>query len=104
MASVFRQDTGEFRGYMAEPEGPLAGGITYWPFKAWLHSDGKLRSDPEPDSTVTDRVATEPAGTVDIPVQNNESEDVHLIVPPDLVDFIVTHRGFRAAALPPETA
>ena len=62
MASVFRQDTGEFLGYMAEPEGPLAGGITYWPFKAWLHSDGKLRSDPEPDSTVTDRVATEANG------------------------------------------
>jgi hypothetical protein len=28
-------------------EDPLAGGITYWPFKAWPHSDRKLRSEPE---------------------------------------------------------
>jgi hypothetical protein len=35
-----------------------------------------------------------PHVTVDIPVRNNDSADLHLIVPPDLVDFIVTHRAF----------
>ena len=90
MASIYRKDTGELIGHLAWPEGPLAGGITYWPFKAWLHSDGKLRSEPEPgaDETTT-------AVTLNIPVWNNDSADVHLIVPPDLVDFIVTHNGFR---------
>ena len=48
MASVYRQDTGELLGYLTEPEGPFPGGITYWPFKAWVHSDRKLRSEPEP--------------------------------------------------------
>jgi len=32
---------------------------------------------------------------LDIPVSNNGSTDLHLIVPPDLVDFIVTHNAFR---------
>ena len=77
-------------GYLTEPEGPFPGGITYWPFKAWLHSDGKLRSDPEPG---TDE--TTPDVTVDIPARNNDSANVHLIVSPDLVDFIVTHEAFR---------
>ena len=89
MASVYRQDTGELLGYLTEPEGPFPGGITYWPFKAWVHSDAKLRSEPEPG---TDEMA---AVTLDIPVRNNDSADLHLIVPPDLVDFIVTHEAFR---------
>jgi hypothetical protein len=90
MASVYRQDTGELLGYLMEPEDPFPGGITYWPFKAWVHSDRKLRSEPEPG---TDE--TTPAVTVDIPVRNNDSADLHLMVPPDLVDFIVTHEAFR---------
>src|SRR5438045_9147767 len=73
-----------------EPEGPFPGGITYWPFKAWVHSDAKLRSEPEPGMD-----ETTPAVTVDVPVRNNDSTDLHLIVPPDLVDFIVTHKAFR---------
>ena len=44
MASVYRQDTGELIEYLTEPEGPFPGGITCWPFKAWVHSDGALRS------------------------------------------------------------
>jgi len=47
MASVFRQDTGELLGSLTSLEGPLADGITYWPFNAWRHSDGKLHSEPE---------------------------------------------------------
>ena len=92
MASVYRQDTGELLGYLTEPEGPFPGGITYWPFQAWVHADGKLRCEPEPGVS-----ETAPAVTVDIPVRNNDSADVHLIVPPDLVDFVVTHKAFRAA-------
>ena len=38
---------------------------------------------------------TTPAVTVDVPVRNNDSTDQHLIVPPNLVDFIVTHKAFR---------
>jgi hypothetical protein len=95
MASVFRQDTGELIGYLIEPQGPFPGGITYWPFKAWRHSDGKLRSEPEPG---TDEAAPD---TLDIPVQNNASADVHLIVPLELVDFIVTHKAFRSEPPPP---
>ena len=90
MATAFREDTGELLGYLTEPEGPFPGGITYWPFKAWVHSDGELRSEPEPG---TDEMA---AVNLDIPVRNNDSADVHLIVPPDLVDFIVTHKPFRS--------
>ena len=90
MATAFRQDTGELLGYLTEPEGPFPGGITYWPFKAWVHSDAKLRSEPEPGMD-----ETTPAVTVDVPVRNNDSTDLHLIVPPDLVDFIVTHKAFR---------
>lgn len=89
MASVYRQDTGEFLGYMTEPEGPLARGITDWPFKAWRHPDGSLRSEPGGTNANED-----PAATLDIPLRNADSSDVHLIVPPDLVDFIVTHRHF----------
>jgi hypothetical protein len=89
MASVYRQDTGELLGYMTEPEGPFPGGITYWPFKAWVHSGGEFRSEPEPGTDETTRVVT-----LDIPVRNNDSADLHLIVPPDLVDFIVTHMAF----------
>ena len=70
MATAFRQDTGELLGYLTEPEGPFPGGITYWPFKAWVHSDAKLRSEPEPG---TDE--TMPGVTVDVPVRNNESAD-----------------------------
>jgi hypothetical protein len=88
MATAFREDTGELLGYLTEPEGPFPGGITSWPFNAWVHSDEKLRSEPEPGMGDTPHV------TVDIPVQNNDSADLHLIVPPDLVDFIVTHRAF----------
>ena len=87
MATVFRQDTGELLGYLTEPEGPFPGGITSWPFKAWVHSDAKLRSEPEPGMD-----ETTPAVTVDVPVRNNDSTDLHLIVLPDLVDFIVTIR------------
>ena len=59
MATAFRQDTGELLGYLTEPEGPFPGGITYWPFKAWVHSDGELRSEPVPgmdDSQVAEIV------------------------------------------------
>jgi hypothetical protein len=90
MASVFRQDTGELLGYINEPQGPLAGGITYWPFKAWVHSDGKLTPEPEPGAD-----EATPAATLNIPVRNNGSSEVHLIVPPDLVDFILGHPGFQ---------
>src|SRR5215471_10832369 len=79
MAIVLRQDTGEFVGYLTEPEGPFPGGITYWPFKAWVHSDGKLRSEPEigaNDET--------PVVNLNITVRNNSSTEVHLIVPPEL--------------------
>lgn len=96
MASVFRQDTGELIGYLIEPQGPFPGGITSWPFKAWCHSGGELRSEPEPGTDGTTRVIT-----LDIPVRNNDSADVHLIVPPDLVHFIVTHKAFRAARTDP---
>jgi hypothetical protein len=88
MASVYRKDTGELLGYLTEPEGPFPAGITSWPFKAWVHSDAKLRSEPEPGMNEALQV------TVDIPVRNNDSADLHLMVPPDLVDFIVTHRAF----------
>ena len=94
MASVYRQDTGELIEYLTEPEGPFPGGITCWPFKAWVHSDGALRSEPEPG---TDE--TTPAVTLDIPVSNNGSTDLHLIVPPELVDFIVSHKAFRSEPL-----
>ena len=90
MAAVFREDTGEIVGYLTEPEGPFPGGITSWPFKAWVHSDGQLRSEPE-----TGADDTPPDITLDIAVRNNASTDVHLIVPPELVDFIVTHKAFR---------
>src|SRR5207248_9452723 len=82
MATAFRQDTGELLGYLSEPEGPFPGGITYWPFKAWVHSDAKLRSEPEPG-----RDETTPAVILDIPVRNNDSVDLHLIVPLDLVSI-----------------
>ena len=88
MASVFRQDTGELIGYLIEPQGPFPGDITSWPFKAWCHSNGELRSEPEPG---TDEAAPD---MLDIPVQNNASTDLHLIVPPELIDFIVTHKAF----------
>src|SRR3982751_1585309 len=94
MATVFRQDTGELIGYLTEPEGPFPGGITCWPFKAWVHSDGALRSEPEPS---TDE--TTPAVALDIPVSNNGSTDLHLIVLPELVDFIVSHKAFRSEPL-----
>jgi hypothetical protein len=58
MATVFRQDTGELLGYLTEPEGPFPGGITYWPFKAWVHSDAKLRSEPEPGTDETTPAVT----------------------------------------------
>ena len=61
MATAFREDTGELLGYLTEPEGPFPGGITYWPFKAWVHSDAKLRSEPEPGMD-----ETTPAVTVDV--------------------------------------
>jgi hypothetical protein len=88
MASLYRQATGELLGYLTAPVGPFPGGITSWPFKAWVHSDAKLRSEPEPGMNEALHV------TVDIPVRNNDSADLHLMVPPDLVDFIVTHRAF----------
>ena len=53
MTTVFRQDTGELIGYLTEPEGPFPGGITNWPFKAWIHSDGALRPEPEPGTDET---------------------------------------------------
>src|SRR5438046_6251012 len=104
MASVFRQDNGEFLGYLTGLDGPLAGGITYWPFKAWPHSDGKLRAEPEALTARAGQPTTLPAVTLNIPVRNTDSPDVHLIVPPDFVDFIVPHRSFRAARPPPEAA
>ena len=104
MASVFRQDNGEFLGYLTGLDGPLAGGITHWPFKAWPHSDGKLRPEPEAPTGRSGQQPALPAVTLNIPVRNNGHSDVHLIVPPDFVDFIVTHRSFRAAPPPPETA
>jgi hypothetical protein len=105
MASVFRQDTGELLGYLAGLDGPLAGGITYWPFKAWPHSDGKLRAEPEKPTPRKGRITSLPAVTLNIPVRNDtHGPDVHLIVPPEFVDFIVTHRLFRAASPPPEAA
>jgi hypothetical protein len=97
MASVFRQDTGELLGHLTSLEGPLARGITYWPFKAWPHSDGKLHAEPEPLPARTGQPPPLPAVTLNIPVRNTDDPDVHLIVPPELVDFIVTHDSFRAA-------
>jgi hypothetical protein len=97
MATVFRQDTGEIVGYLSEPEGPLPGGITCWPYKAWVHSDGKLRSEPEPGA-----VDTTADVTLDIPVRNNGCLEVHLIVSPELVDFIVSRADFRPEPSPEE--
>ena len=91
MATVFRQDTGEIVGYLTE--GPFPNGITSWPFKAWVHSDGHLRSEPE-----TGADDTPPDVTLEITVRNNASTDLHLIVPPDLVDFFVTHKAFRRSS------
>jgi hypothetical protein len=91
MATVFRADTGEIIGYLTEQEGPFPGGITSWPFKAWVHSDGQLRSEPE-----TGADNTPLAVTLDIAVKNSASTDVHLIVPPQLVDYVVNHKAFRS--------
>ena len=98
MASVFRQDTGELIGYLIEPQGPFPGGITYWPFKAWRHSNGELRSEPELGH---DQAAPH---TFDIPVENNASTDVHLIVPLELIDFVVTHKAFVSEPPPVDGA
>jgi hypothetical protein len=92
MASAFREDTRELLGFLTEPEGPFPGGITYWPFKAWVHSDGMLRSEPQ-----TEEDAETSAVTVDIPIRNHGSTDAHLIVPPEFVDYIVNHKHFRSA-------
>jgi hypothetical protein len=104
MASVFRQDTGELLGYLTSLEGPLADGITYWPLKAWPHSDGKLHSEPEAPTARAGQPPALPAVTLNIPVRNNDSSDVHLIVPPELVEFIVTHSAFKPAPPPPRAA
>ena len=41
--------------------------------------------------------------TLDIPVRNNGNSEVHLIVSPELVDFIVSRADFRPEP-PPEQA
>jgi hypothetical protein len=68
----FWQDTSEIVGYLTEPEGPFPNGITSWPFRAWIHSDGQLRSEPE-----TGADETTPAVTLDNAVRNNDSTDLH---------------------------
>ena len=93
MASVFRQDTSEFIGFMIDLYGPLAPGTKTWPFRAWRHSNGKLRGEPE------DRFTAPLPVTVQIPVSNIESPDMHLHVPSDLLDFVLSHEGFKAAQL-----
>jgi hypothetical protein len=100
MASVYRQDTGEFLGYLTDLYGPLRRGTKEWSFKTWQHSDGKLRDVPEGPVARFGRLTAPPFSTVQIPVANIENPDVHLIVPPDLLDFIVSHQGFRAPVSP----
>ena len=92
MAIAFRQDTGELLGYLTEPEGPFPGGITYWPFKAWVHSDAKLRSEPEPG---TDETA--PAVTVDVLVRNPEAKQTVAAEAVPLIDRSrAAHHSARA--------
>jgi len=100
MASVFREDTGEFLGYLIELHGPLPPGTRDWPFHAWRHSNGKLRGEPEAPIVRAGRITAPPYITVRIAVSNIESPDVHLIVSPDLLDFILNHGAFRAAPPP----
>jgi hypothetical protein len=93
MASIFRQDTGRVarlaRSLARSPTG----------HKAWPHSDGKSRAEPEKPTPRKGLITSLPAVTLNIPVRNDtHGPDVHLIVPPEFVDFIVTHRLFRAAS------
>jgi hypothetical protein len=96
MASVFREDTGERLGYLIGLHGPLAVGIKDWPFRAWRHSNGNLRGEPEAPIVRAGRLTAPAPLTVRIAVSNIESPDVYLNVPQNLVDFIVNHVDFRA--------
>lgn len=100
MASVYRQDTGEFLGYLMELHGPKLHGTTHWPFKAWRHSNGALRDVPEGPVARGGRLTAPPFQTIHIPVANVHEADMHLIVPPELVEFITNHSAFRALAKP----
>jgi hypothetical protein len=100
MAHVFREDTGKFLGFLTDLRGPFSPGTKHWPFRAWRHSNGKLRGVPEGPAAVAGRLRAPPYVTVHIPVSNIDSTDVHLLVPSDLVEFILTHDGFRAAPQP----
>jgi len=100
MASVYRQDTGEFLGYLVDLYGPLLPGTKAWPFRAWRHLSGALRGEAEGPVIRAGRVAAPPHITLQMPVRNITEADVHLLVPPELLDFILTHSGFRAMAKP----
>jgi hypothetical protein len=96
MASVYRADTNAFLGYVVELHGPLLPGTQDWPFRALEHPDGSFRHEPPPPTGVG-RLRAPPPVELRIPVRNIDQPDVHLVVPPALLDFITHHGAFRAA-------
>ncbi|HMK89815.1 MAG TPA: hypothetical protein VK446_09315 [Methylocystis sp.] len=97
MASVYRAASGEFLGYMTDLHGPVCPSITHWTFRAWRHASGDLRAWPEHSSRSYGDVGNLPF-RVRIPIRNSERRDLQLLVPEELLDFILTHPSFRAAA------
>ncbi len=100
MASIYRADTGEFLGYMVELYGPVDPSMTTWPFKAWRHSDGSLRSEPQGPVLRAGRLTAPPYLTCRIPLRNQQAADLQLWVPPEMLDFVLHHTGFRVAPKP----
>ncbi len=96
MASVFREDTGERLGYIFNLYGPLEAGTKSWRVSAWRHSDGVVRFGPEIPLNGKLTPALRPNVHFDIPVSNIEATDVHVSVPPELLNLILSYPAFRS--------
>jgi len=101
MASVYRADTDEFLGFLTELYGPFDQTTKDWPFRAWRWPDGSLRNEPAAPVAVGGRLTAPPHITIRLAVRNIHEPDVHVLVPPEFLDFVLNHTGFRAAPAKP---
>jgi hypothetical protein len=94
MARVIVQDTGQFIGTLVDLHGPAQSWVTDWPFLAWRHPNGTLRNYPSVLAPAQRMWVPTPL-ELRIPVRNSSDDEMELLIPSHLLDFIQHHTGFR---------
>jgi hypothetical protein len=102
MANVVRADNGEQIGFFIDLMPGALEGFSKWPFMARRHPSGLLRNEPPGIVARGGRLTALPSVRVMLPTGRSEKGEMEIVVPPEYLDFVLNHTGFRA--IKPQTA